>query len=568
MKKVLVVILLAMVLVAAVTGCDGLRRYDARLVRADSLMQADPDSALALVSAVSPGSLASEGDRAYRDLLMTQARYKAYQDILASDDSAITRAMAWYRAHSGEREKLTRAYLYKGAVMQEQGHVDSAMYYYKTAEISADPKDYANLGQINTRIGDLYRDYYADSQICYDKYSQALKYYKLTGNKQLQLACLLYMGSCRGVMHKENTVQLLNQATGLAIELNDSLCYYLCQELLCRQLSYGGKSVTRAKQIAMHCLNDYRDFVNQDLLLDLADIYAYSGMSDSARYYLDLVSENASMNNLEQVKTRKYLILSNISRQEGNIALSNHYDMLSHQVSDSTSNNRLRYQIQEIENSFNNRQFDSNQSNLKRLRWLIIAISLIAILLIISLIAAYLRRVYRTKAILKELEAAMAELERQRTDAEGASKYVGNRIAAINELYNAIRVRKSDDGGRKKSVIPLPGLLKELDDKKELLQMELSDTFWSKLRMSVDGEYNGIVSFVESRYPNLSESDIRLFCLLCADISPQIIKLCMNYSSAKTSSSYRNRLVQKKMGLDMTFDEFVEQYMQGHLNEQ
>ena len=39
MKKVLVVILLMLVLVAAVTGCDGLRRYDARLVAADSLMQ-------------------------------------------------------------------------------------------------------------------------------------------------------------------------------------------------------------------------------------------------------------------------------------------------------------------------------------------------------------------------------------------------------------------------------------------------------------------------------------------------------------------------------------------------
>ena len=126
MKKVLVVILLTMVLVVGVTGCGG-ARYDGRLVAADSMMQAYPDSALALVSAVSTGSLATEGDRAYRDLLMTQARYKAYQDIHASDDSAITRAMAWYRAHSGERERLTRAYLYKGAVMQELGHVDSAM---------------------------------------------------------------------------------------------------------------------------------------------------------------------------------------------------------------------------------------------------------------------------------------------------------------------------------------------------------------------------------------------------------------------------------------------------------
>ena len=561
-RLVLSILVMTVVLVAGVTGCDGLRHYDARLVRADSLMQPDPDSALAIVGAID--SLAGDANLAYRDLLLTQARYKCYVDITAGDDSAITRAMAWFRAHGGEREKLTRAYLYKGAVMQELGHVDSAMYYYKTAEVTADPKDYANLGQINTRIAALYLDYYADMQICYDKNYQALRYYKLTGNKSLQLNSMLNMASCSGVMHKDDAERLLNQATELAIELNDSSNYYLCQELMCRQLSYEGKSIPRAKQIAMHCLNDYRDYIDHDLLLDLADIYAYSGMLDSARYYLDLVTANAGMANLEQVKTRKYLTLSNISRKEGNIALSAHYDMLSHQVSDSVSNDKQKYQIQQIENENNFEQTENRVRTIHNLHWQVRGIIALAILALLLFAIYHYRRLRNTQAIKNELEKALEDLERLKRD--GESKYVGNRIAAIIELYNAIRVRKKDGSGKKRSVIPLPGLLKELDDKNELLQMELSDTFWLQLKLSVDGEYNGIVSFVEKRYPNLGESDIRLFCLLCAGISPQIIKLCMNYSSAKTSSSYRNRLVQKKMGLDMTFNEFVEKYMQGHFN--
>ena len=555
-------ILLMLVLVAAVTGCDGLHRYDARLVRADSLMQPDPDSALAIVSAID--ILAGDANLAYRDLLLTQARYKCYVDITAGDDSAITRAMAWYRAHGGEREKLTRAYLYKGAVMQELGHVDSAMNYYKTAELTADPKDYANLGQINTRIAALYNDYYADSQICYDKYNQALQYYQLTGNKSFQLVCMLRMASCSGVMHKDDAEQLLNQAIQLAIELNDSLCYYQCQELLCRQFSYEGKSIPRAKQIAMHCLNDYRDYVNHDLLLDLADIYAYSGMPDSARYYLDLAIANAGIANPEQVQTRKYFILSRITRVEGDTALSNRYDMLAHQLSDSILNSSHRYQIQQIENENNFEQNENRVRTIHDLHWWIMSVILLAAIILAAFGLYHYRRLRNTQAIKNELEKALEDLERLKRD--GESKYVGNRIAAIIELYNAIRVRKKDGSGKKRSVIPLPGLLKELDDKNELLQMELSDTFWLQLKLSVDGEYNGIVSFVEKRYPNLGESDIRLFCLLCVGISPQIIKLCMNYSSAKTSSSYRNRLVQKKMGLDMTFNEFVEKYMQGHFN--
>ncbi|MBQ9556370.1 MAG: tetratricopeptide repeat protein, partial [Muribaculaceae bacterium] len=117
MRGLLCVILTAVVLVAVVTGCGGARHYDGRLVAADSLMHDRPDSALALVEAVSADSLDGDGDRAYRDLLLTQARYRCY--VPATSDSAINRALAYYLAHDGEREKLTRAYIYKGAVMEE-----------------------------------------------------------------------------------------------------------------------------------------------------------------------------------------------------------------------------------------------------------------------------------------------------------------------------------------------------------------------------------------------------------------------------------------------------------------
>jgi len=139
-----VILLMVAALVSTVTGCQGEARYDARLTVADSLLTSNPDSALALVEALALDSLSTDGDRAYRDLLLTQARYKCY--ITATSDSDINRALGYYRAHSGEQEKLTRAYIYKGAVMEELGHPDSAMLYYKHAEATAAPDDYFNLG--------------------------------------------------------------------------------------------------------------------------------------------------------------------------------------------------------------------------------------------------------------------------------------------------------------------------------------------------------------------------------------------------------------------------------------
>ena len=85
------------------------------------------------------------------------------------------------------------------------------------------------------------------------------------------------------------------------------------------------------------------------------------------------------------------------------------------------------------------------------------------------------------------------------------------------------------------------------------------------MKLSVDGEYKGIATFVEQRYPDLTSDDLKLFYLSCAGISPQIIKLCMNYTSAVTVSNYKRRLVKEKLGLDIKFEEFIEKYMNGDL---
>ena len=93
MKHLPVTILVVLaVLGAMVSGCDGTPHYDSRLTAADSLMRSAPDSALAMVEAVDRDSLTNEADRAYRDLLLTQARYKAY--VTATSDSDINRALS------------------------------------------------------------------------------------------------------------------------------------------------------------------------------------------------------------------------------------------------------------------------------------------------------------------------------------------------------------------------------------------------------------------------------------------------------------------------------------------
>lgn len=88
------------------------------------------------------------------------------------------------------------------------------------------------------------------------------------------------------------------------------------------------------------------------------------------------------------------------------------------------------------------------------------------------------------------------------------------------------------------------------------------------MKLSVDGEYNGIYSFVEKNFPDLTEKDLQIFCLQCANLSPQLIRLCMNLTSARTITNYRSVIVKKKMGLDMSLDDFIQKYLNGELEQE
>ncbi len=533
--------------VAVVTGCGGTHRYDGRLVAADSLMQPAPDSALAALTAID--TLAGESDRAYRDLLVTQARYKCYADITASDDNAITRAMGYYRAHSSECEKLTRAFLYKGAVMEELGHVDSAMFYYKTAEATAAPKDYPNLGQINTRIGRLFRDYYADPQICYDKYEQALTCYKRIGNKRLQFDCLFYMGGCSGVTRIGNSEKLLAQASQLAIELGDSAKFFKSQELLCRQLVYNSVSIDRAKQIALNCLNNYRPFANLDLVLDLAEIYAKSGMTDSARFYLNYVDEIAVVSNPEQIQTRRYLILSEIARAEGDTSSLRRYDMLSHQVSDSILNSEQRYQIQQIENNFNRLKRTGFVSQISRLRWTILGLSISAILVITLLVIEQIRRRRRTKAIISGIQDInSSHLDRLLAQFDAKNTATGHLVSNLVTILKACVAQNSDQLSTSRLAQQIKETIVEIAD----------DDFWNELRTYLDREHNGMISGIANK-PGITTKDIKFIELLCCGFSSHEISMILGYAPKYVFN--KRRIIARKLGIDWPLQDYLDSLM-------
>ena len=281
------VIWLIVVLVAVVTGCSGAHRYDGRLVAADSLMRSNPDSALALLEALPVDSLTTEGDRAYHGLLISQARYKAY--VVATSDSDINRALAYYRKHSREREKLTRAYIYKGAVMEELDHPDSAMFYYKHAETVADSYDYFNLGFCNLRIGELYQYHVADADSAVRaRMRKAMDCFMACRDTNYIVIAMGNLGSYLYRINNDSARLLLSQAISLARVIDSPLRYFYQSKLagICFYL----EDYLQTKALVLDIINNGKDVYYENLFYYYAArSFIRMGQMDSAYWVASMI---------------------------------------------------------------------------------------------------------------------------------------------------------------------------------------------------------------------------------------------------------------------------------------
>jgi len=542
MRGKVVILLVAWMLVTMVAGCGGAHRYDGRLVQADSLMPHDPDSALALVQGISPDSLPTPGDRAYRDLLLTQGRYKCY--ITATSDSDINRALAYYSHHSDEREKLTRAYIYKGAVMEELGYPDSAMTYYKNAEATVSSSDYANLGQINLRIAALYRKYYGNEEICFDKYHNALKYFKLTNNKHFQRICLFNMALCRAIARDDVCKVYLKRAHELAVQLNDSSAIFECEEFLCRYLSHNDSALNEAKQIGLKCLQNHSEYINLDILQDLSFVYAKLNLNDSARLYFDglYVIDTSTID--VRCKMKHYWILSIMALNEGDTARSNYYSNLKSRISDSIDNNKTKNYIQRIENTGNKDQARNKDIIIFGLHKSIVILFLLAFVIFVSIIGFHFYREKRVYAIVKgikkeNLENHLALLNQINYKDTVITNFAQNMVTFIQV---AIDASENDS----------PKVLRRKI--KEALPDVANDDFWKALFSYLDKKYNNLISTI-AQNPKISDVDLRFIGLSCFGFS--YVELAITLGFTPTYVSKKRRMIAKKMGLKVPLQDFL-----------
>ena len=352
MRKLLYILLTAVAL-TLVMGCG--RSVDKRLVLADTLMWTAPDSSLKILTAINRDSLQDKENLAYHALLLTQAQFRCY--IPLTSDTLISKAVDYYSGNHN-REHYTRALLYKGAAYEDMSQPAEAIKWYKRAENNADSTDYRNLAQINFRMGKLYYDIFISTGEDIEKFKRALYYYRVLGEKDSELLCLLYIGSKHRVSNDPNTVLFLQEAKKTAIELKDTASIVNAMQFLSRYYFYDS-CYEEAHKIAQSCITSYPRHITEDIILDEARTFAKMGKIDSAQMYMNLVQP---INEYDISQVYRLYTLADIAMAKGDIAQYAKNKQLADSFCDMAQIKRDELKLPQIEDNLNELRIQHSNS--------------------------------------------------------------------------------------------------------------------------------------------------------------------------------------------------------------
>ena len=524
MRGRLVIILVLALLLA---GCRQAAVDQARLVALDSLIAVSPDSAAALLEAYPDDSLRTAGDRAYRALLLTQARYKAY--IPATGDSLISMAVEHY-ADGHDPDKRTRSLLYKGCVMTELGQTDSATYWFKRAEAAASRDDHATLGYINLRLADLLANELIYDTCCINYYEKSLNHYRFLPPSDYQVAAALGLSSISGIRDRARAKEYLILADSLAKRLgnDDYTAQYLAQaaSLAMRDSSYHQALDYASRAIGMGD-HSVRTFTSAVVCLSAL------GQTDSARRILGRMPSPTdrvdSMN--------RHRALAEYARATNDLDAYVFHDNAAGNLSDTIFLEAKQNEIKEIENKYANAMLRLQLEKSRFRLWLVVALMLLAALSL-AMIAARLKHQVRKRLVAEErLEQTISQLRAMKEAYSIKDEQIGRISGEMAQKENENQQMRESVRISRNAMQCLDEIIDRLYDLKQSKKrksLALSSRFWEDLEAYIDHSFNNILADENQ----LSIKQRRLLGLCCLGIPLEVSALALDLT-VKTLYNYR-----------------------------
>ena len=554
-KKLTHICLILIALTTLIAGCSNAPDYDARLLAADSLVYEQPEKAKVILSKIKQKSL-NASNTAYYNLLLTQASYIGYdENITSKHDSIISQALNYYEKHNKEVEKLARAYIYKGAILEILSKPDSAMWFYKQAYVKAsEAQDTFNKGYASLRMGKLLVNHHAYDGRDIRNLEQALSCFRKVKTAKYQIVCLKDLGALYRSKDMKKAKALLNEAISLAENARDtvnliaSLNNLAYAHFMDNDDRQAYSILQRIKSIRINKL----DF---NVYTTFASVYANLGKPDSARFFLSQAKINAGGDSTLYIEAQ-----SKIAKAQGKTidfyTLSYKGDRMQFSLLNDPDILKIMYSELSFDKDYDKLLKDERDRK-SRIIDAIVGSIILSLLLLALLLYRRSHRYYRlilelkdqSQSQMNELSGLQTNISEMKIKDDQLKDFISSHLGMMREMIEACYHEPKN---------------RIAENMKRIVKFQDSNRDnWVKLYDYIDMEHNNIMTSTRERFPDLDDRDLLLLALTCMKFSYIQTAIIMGYSNATSVSVLKQRLA-KKMDLDCTLNEYIERNAKPH----
>lgn len=535
-----------LLLLALLCGCTNSGELHRSLEDAERMMSEQPDAAKRLLESVDRRELRTRRARARFALLYSQALDKNYIDV--DCDTLAHVATDFYLRRGTPNERALACY-YRGRVYENANEVDSAIIFYTQAEENiAKTGDYYMSGLIANALGKMY-DAQSFNDLAIEKYLNSAKFFSLVGHRKNVLRNYLAAIGLFLVEHDfERLEHYLDLSEPLALELQDySKLWYLARSRAHMVINRDSDYQT-ALSILHHPLEECGGTSMPGSYYPLlANIYLHLGQLDSACLYAKNYLEHIVLKNTRHEMEADYL-LSEIYAAKGSYKLAYAYGAEALFISDSLYLAEKDIALPELEKKYRSKQLELENDYLHNVGVYQRYISLFVILSL-SLIAAWLiywwqQKIRRHRQEIGEYRDLFTRMKSELQSQQAlfrAAKFSGLDEARINRriefLRQLLEITSTFTHDKEKFHAKIKELLTKHGTKGE---NEIFLIFQDLVEMRCPG----IIDYIKTSYPDLSNQELTLYCMICLGISNSAICFVLE-TQPKTYYNYRNILRSK-----------------------
>jgi hypothetical protein len=527
-----------------------------KLEQAEKVMQAHPDSALAILKTIPASQLHRKADQALYSFLLTQAQLK--NNIPFTSDSLINIATDYF----DETEPLRAGYAwyYKSMFLNEYGDTKQiANAILKAQEFAESSDDYKLEGFVYSQKAEFYKlENLNDSAEMYN--IKALNcFHKINDYHNQAVSYLRLAGYNISIKKFPKALVILNKALLAEKKSPDSIIYVTI--LNCKGYLYSCQNQfeTATKILYSVPLINNPDY-DSNKYLTLADLFVKMNKMDSARYYLNqlpIEGKKRSYNNK---------LWKDIFVKEGNYKQALRSAQLIIDYNDSINAKYLEASFAGLEKKYNYQSLKLKNQHLmlRNKRYTITVLGLIlAFLGCFTLFLWWRNRVKKNiiNSQVSELEAkqklfeqesenrALVELQLEKEKQLLEQQLINNHLIETQLRVQKVLFDKMQQykkhvhkpkGAQNPSITPVN-----------------NPVFDQELIVHIDIEYNNFSHRLKNKYPELTEREVLICCLALAGFDSGMMAAVLDIQQDSVIKS-RHR-IRKRLGVDngVNFEEFL-----------